>query len=701
MACNTATCQSGGCYKDTDAEQRHPITEQNPSTNGVAPSGDNNHHPSNLCLKCKTNKSTAAAAGAGDGGRFCVDCFRGNLFGKFRVALQFVHEIQHKAQKNFEASASRDRSLPVFGVGAAFIDESAICPVSSNEFDEALEDMRLIVTNLAPPRKKFHVVRIESVYSSDCCNGRDRLKELLNAVSDVTGREDLLVHLRMLCLQKIALENGYTKLVFGSCTSRIACHILAATVKSTLFLMPKERRSACCRSNGRPLTCEKKGGFALSREVWESSERLIFDLRILDGCSRAFTKPAFSIAGGQRAAATQYSRSSTLRLLLHQPRGSVSEDLCFAETYPASFVYQRFHCGRGILLIKGELLGRAVWGNRRVRCYNLEKWPALGSNELGAVCMMMRFSNGNVGFQRYPRVELALATIGHVKVRGEFIEEVVQEKPMLFGRAVWGTVELDATIWRNGLRWGQMRYEECQYHSKLKDWVSLKSIPDPMALICLDPIPVEQPESNVGESTGSPLAWFMPNESPALEEGKMAERWDSIAVGGDADLSLWFLAAVQSFDALEGSVALNREELEKQMELKAEASRFFLEHCQSVVLEEVLAYFHFFFKHGYFERSLNATITCLIRQKYGAFDIRGFRPISLVGMEALFKVCFFGKEAIESHSNWRRFAESGKGRGYSLAADIQYVDARWEIPVVLPLRDCLMQELNVLCMLDR
>ncbi|KAK2994526.1 hypothetical protein RJ640_010804 [Escallonia rubra] len=411
MACNTATCQSGGCYKDSDAEQQHPVTEQNPSTNGVAPSGDNNHHPSNLCLKCKTNKSiaattSAAAAAAGDGGRFCVDCFRGNLFGKFRVALQFVHEIQHKAQKNFDASASRDRSLPVFGVGAAFIDESAICPVSSNEFDEALEEMRLIVTNLAPPRKKFHVVPMESVYSSDCCNGRDRLKELLNAVSDVTGREDLLVHLRMLCLQKIALENGYTKLVFGSCTSRIACHILAATVKVVKEL------------------------------------------------------PQHSTVG--------------LRLFV------------------SSCINQ---------------------GGQFLRIFVLLR-----------------------------RIPL------HLYARGE---------------QCGGTVELDATIWRNGLCWAQVRYEECQYHSKLKDWE---------------------------ESTGSPLAWFMPNESPALEEGKMAERWDSISVGDAQLCRLWLLL-------------------------------LFFEACSG-------------------------------------------------------------------------------GRGYSLAADIQYVDARWEIPVVLPLRDCLMQELNVLCMLD-
>lgn len=42
-----------------------------------------------------------------------------------------------------------------------------------------------------------------------------------------------------------------------------------------------------------------------------------------------------------------------------------------------------------------------------------------------------------------------------------------------------------------------------------------------------------------------------------------------------------------------------------------------------------------------------------------------------------------------------------QGRGYSLAADIQYVDARWKIPVVLPLRDCPIHELNMLCSLDR
>ncbi|KAL2483084.1 Cytoplasmic tRNA 2-thiolation protein 2 [Forsythia ovata] len=223
MACNSATCQSG-CYKDSDSgavQERQPATEKG---GGDLVFSAN----SRVCIKCKDNETIAAThpavsggggggggggvgvGGGGDGSRFCADCFRSNLFGKFRfavtsnamispsdnvliafsggsssrVAIQFVHEMQHKAQKNFDAS--RDKSLPVFGVGVAYIDESA---------------------------------------------GRHKLMELINAVSDVTGKEDLLEHLRMSSLQKIAVENGYTKLVLGTCTSRIACRVLEATVK--------------------------------------------------------------------------------------------------------------------------------------------------------------------------------------------------------------------------------------------------------------------------------------------------------------------------------------------------------------------------------------------------------------------------------------------------------------------------------------
>ncbi|XP_052174528.1 cytoplasmic tRNA 2-thiolation protein 2 [Diospyros lotus] len=256
MACSNGggTCLSG-CYKEDD-NKKH---EEEAAANGVVPNPKGNSHEGDACIKCKSNQNIAATsptvAIGGDAARFCADCFRSNLFGKFRfavtsnamispsdkvllafsggpssrVALQFVHEIQSKAQKNFDAS--KDRALPVFGVGVAFVDESAIYPVPSHEFNDAIEDMKLILSNLTPPRKEFHVVPIESIYSLDSGNVKDRLKGFVNAIADATGKEDLLMHLRMSLLQKIALENGYTKLMLGSCTSRLACHVIAAAVK--------------------------------------------------------------------------------------------------------------------------------------------------------------------------------------------------------------------------------------------------------------------------------------------------------------------------------------------------------------------------------------------------------------------------------------------------------------------------------------
>lgn len=254
MACGSGSCESG-CYKDKNGEEDQQLGKKK-AVNGVVKIG-NDLNLTNLCIKCKSNQTIATTipTAAGDASRFCSDCFRTNLFGKFRfavtsnamispednvlvafsgdtasrVALQFVHEMQCKAQKNFDAS--RDRSLPVFGVGVAFVDESAIYPVPSHQLDEAIEEMKLIVSNLAPPRKEFHVASIASIYSPDFKDGMDRLKELVNTVSDLTGKEDLMLHLRMLSLQKIALQNGYTKLVLGTCTSRIACHVIATTVK--------------------------------------------------------------------------------------------------------------------------------------------------------------------------------------------------------------------------------------------------------------------------------------------------------------------------------------------------------------------------------------------------------------------------------------------------------------------------------------
>lgn len=257
MACNSATgCQSG-CYKNELEHDLKPATETRSDS-----------HEQNLCVKCKANEPTA---GAGEDGKHCLDCFRSNLFGKFRlavtsnalitpadnvlvafsggpcsrVALQFVHELQQRAQKNFDAS--KDRSFPVFGVGVVFVDETAYYPVLSCKIDIAIQEIKLIVSNLSPPTKELHVVPIESVFSSKSCDGRERFKKLVDSVSDATGKEDLLLQLRMLSLQKFASENGYNRLLLGLCTSRIACHVITATVKGQGYSLPADIQYADAR----------------------------------------------------------------------------------------------------------------------------------------------------------------------------------------------------------------------------------------------------------------------------------------------------------------------------------------------------------------------------------------------------------------------------------------------------------------------
>ncbi|KAK7378154.1 hypothetical protein VNO80_03591 [Phaseolus coccineus] len=253
MACNGSGCQSGSCYKDEDATCNQPIkSEETDSTN-----------PTNVCIKCKLNDAVSGYGGIDDG-RFCADCFKVNLFGKFRfavtsnamitptdkvlvafsggsssrVALQFVHDMQERAQRNFDAS--RDRSLPVFGVGVVFIDEGAVLSIPSSEMEEAVEVVREVVSSLVPPRKELHVVPIETVYSSDSGDGKERLIKVMDTVSDTTGREDMLICLRMLALQKVASECGYNRIVLGSCISRIACHVISATVKGQGYSLPAD-----------------------------------------------------------------------------------------------------------------------------------------------------------------------------------------------------------------------------------------------------------------------------------------------------------------------------------------------------------------------------------------------------------------------------------------------------------------------------
>jgi len=57
----------------------------------------------------------------------------------------------------------------------------------------------------------------------------------------------------------------------------------------------------------------------------------------------------------------------------------------------------------------------------------------------------------------------------------------------------------------------------------------------------------------------------------------------------------------------------------------------FFQHCWNVVKKDIMGVFADFYKHGVFEKSLNANFITLLPKVAGAQDIYNFRPISLVG----------------------------------------------------------------------
>ncbi|ERN06930.1 cytoplasmic tRNA 2-thiolation protein 2 [Amborella trichopoda] len=242
----------GGACGGRTQRQRSSLP---PSSTGIA--------NTKLCCKCQERDGVAKANQTES---LCPPCLRSSLFAKFklavtshamisptdkllvafsggpasRVALEFVNEMQSKAQRN--ADASKEKCLAVFQVGVAFIDEKMVSQASSTEACRAVEEVRDIVSSMGNPSKELHVFPIEDICSIDTegSDGKDRLKDLLDAIDDVTGKEDFVQYLRMISLQKIAVDHGYSKLVLGLCTSRIACHVIAATVKGQGYSLPAD-----------------------------------------------------------------------------------------------------------------------------------------------------------------------------------------------------------------------------------------------------------------------------------------------------------------------------------------------------------------------------------------------------------------------------------------------------------------------------
>lgn len=80
MACNSSTCNSSGCYKGYEEEE-----QPKPNTKAAVNGGNSCQ---NLCVKCKVNEPVCCGIG-GENSRFCKDCFKNNLYGKFKQAVTY------------------------------------------------------------------------------------------------------------------------------------------------------------------------------------------------------------------------------------------------------------------------------------------------------------------------------------------------------------------------------------------------------------------------------------------------------------------------------------------------------------------------------------------------------------------------------------------------------------------------------------
>ncbi|KMZ57378.1 Cytoplasmic tRNA 2-thiolation protein 2 [Zostera marina] len=261
-SCGGSGGGGGGCGSQCSSLRDSPSVvgeEGNEILEVVENASVSNGHRSILrCSKC--GEETAVY------NKLCLDCFRSFLYNKFkvsvtsnamispvdcvlvafsggpasRVALQFTHEMQLKSQKNWDASKDQQQPLPVFGVGVAFIDERAFYSANNSEIDEAIEEIRLTVSTLFPPAKQLYVEPIEKLFSLDLIEGKARLRKLLDTIDDPTGKDDFLHYLRAISLQKVASENGFNKIILGSCTNGIACHIISSTVKGQGYSLPAD-----------------------------------------------------------------------------------------------------------------------------------------------------------------------------------------------------------------------------------------------------------------------------------------------------------------------------------------------------------------------------------------------------------------------------------------------------------------------------
>ncbi|KAF0460340.1 cytoplasmic tRNA 2-thiolation protein 2 [Gigaspora margarita] len=237
------------------------------------------------CIKCKSTPTILIRHST-----YCKQCFQHAFVGKFRKNMDKLRSANSQGEKvlvgfsggpssramlqllsDYNEVLPNERSKkPLFSeVLVCHIDESPIFNLDdSDDHDVILNQIEQIAQNYNYP---FIGLRIEDIYSPDYTSSgaynkvlevtldksslqeidelnakicqqetstKKKLHLLLDGVSKLTAKEDLVWHLKQCLLINTARKNGCTKLLLGDCSTRLSIKIISFTSKGRGFSLP-------------------------------------------------------------------------------------------------------------------------------------------------------------------------------------------------------------------------------------------------------------------------------------------------------------------------------------------------------------------------------------------------------------------------------------------------------------------------------
>lgn len=206
------------------------------------------------CMKCSISPAVVVVR-LND--PLCKSCFLAYFTHKFRATIGKSRAIKagEKVLLAFSGGPSSSAMLHLvceglsdtavkklrFEPGLAFIDEGEVLKQSGEERAYYIEQIQRVANRTKFP---FHLLKLEDIFSLGQClqddakycnkvegeqtrNHQEKLKNLFDATSSMTAKEDLLRTLRGKLLLATARNIGYSKIMFADCASRISVRLLS------------------------------------------------------------------------------------------------------------------------------------------------------------------------------------------------------------------------------------------------------------------------------------------------------------------------------------------------------------------------------------------------------------------------------------------------------------------------------------------